>query len=181
METFVLTEATVFCARHPKEETAVSCASCGTPICPKCMVSTPVGMKCRDCASNRKSPLYHVRPGRLALAALTSLAAGAVSTMLQFLGFFAFLAAAPYGYFAGSLILRAAGRKRGLTLEITAGTGMVLGGLAAQLAPAALAGRIPWHQTAGVFSYGVFSLISPFFWMAVIISTACAVSKIRYL
>jgi membrane associated rhomboid family serine protease len=41
------------CYRHPGRETGVSCSSCGRPICPDCMTSTPVGMRCPDCARQR--------------------------------------------------------------------------------------------------------------------------------
>lgn len=41
------------CYRHPGEETNVSCSSCGRPICPRCMTSTPVGMRCPECAGQR--------------------------------------------------------------------------------------------------------------------------------
>ena len=38
------------CYRHPDRETGVSCSACGRPICPECMTSTPVGMRCPECA-----------------------------------------------------------------------------------------------------------------------------------
>ena len=38
------------CYRHPNRETGVSCSNCGRPICPECMTTTPVGMRCPDCA-----------------------------------------------------------------------------------------------------------------------------------
>ncbi|MGH2854980.1 MAG: rhomboid family intramembrane serine protease [Solirubrobacteraceae bacterium] len=41
------------CYRHPARETAVSCSSCGRPICPDCMTPTQVGMRCPECASQR--------------------------------------------------------------------------------------------------------------------------------
>jgi membrane associated rhomboid family serine protease len=41
------------CYRHPSRETGVSCSSCGRPICPDCMTTTPVGMRCPECASQR--------------------------------------------------------------------------------------------------------------------------------
>jgi membrane associated rhomboid family serine protease len=41
---------TQVCYRHPRRETAVSCSSCGRPICPDCMVFAAVGIKCPDCA-----------------------------------------------------------------------------------------------------------------------------------
>ncbi len=41
------------CYRHPNRETAVSCSSCGRPICPECMTPTPVGMRCPECSNQR--------------------------------------------------------------------------------------------------------------------------------
>jgi len=41
------------CYRHPSRETGVSCSNCGHPICPDCMTTTPVGMRCPDCARQR--------------------------------------------------------------------------------------------------------------------------------
>jgi membrane associated rhomboid family serine protease len=41
------------CYRHPGRETGVHCSNCGRPICPDCMTSTPVGMRCPECASQR--------------------------------------------------------------------------------------------------------------------------------
>jgi membrane associated rhomboid family serine protease len=38
------------CYRHPSRETGVSCSNCGRPICPDCMTTTPVGMRCPECA-----------------------------------------------------------------------------------------------------------------------------------
>jgi membrane associated rhomboid family serine protease len=38
------------CYRHPSRETGVSCSSCGRPICPDCMTTTAVGMRCPECA-----------------------------------------------------------------------------------------------------------------------------------
>lgn len=41
------------CYRHPNRETGVSCSNCGRPICPECMTSTPVGMRCPECAKQK--------------------------------------------------------------------------------------------------------------------------------
>jgi membrane associated rhomboid family serine protease len=41
------------CYRHPGRETNVSCSNCGRPICPDCMTSTSVGMRCPECAGER--------------------------------------------------------------------------------------------------------------------------------
>ena len=48
------------CYRHPGRETGVSCSNCGNPICPDCMTSTPVGMRCPECA-RQKTPVRTMR------------------------------------------------------------------------------------------------------------------------
>jgi membrane associated rhomboid family serine protease len=56
------------CYRHPGRETNVSCSNCGRPICPDCMTSTPVGMRCPECASQRtrvqRAPVGALASGR---------------------------------------------------------------------------------------------------------------------
>jgi len=41
------------CYRHPDRETGVSCSNCGRPICPDCMTTTSVGMRCPECAREK--------------------------------------------------------------------------------------------------------------------------------
>ena len=41
------------CYRHTDRETGVACSSCERPICPDCMTTTPVGMRCPQCARDR--------------------------------------------------------------------------------------------------------------------------------
>ena len=36
------------CAEHPDVETGLRCGRCETPICPKCMIMTPVGARCES-------------------------------------------------------------------------------------------------------------------------------------
>ena len=169
------TDEPVYCARHPREQTAVRCATCGTPICPRCMVTTPVGFKCRDCGTSRKSALYQIRPERFLLAAVAALLAGAGASLLGGIGFFAIFIATAYGYAAGTVVLRASGMKRGSRLEVLTGAAMVIGALAARLLPALVTGG---HIT---LTAAALTLADPFFWIAVALSAACAVSRIRYL
>ncbi len=56
-----------FCRRHPKIETGLRCARCNTPICPRCMVYTSVGLRCPDCANNPQ-PTVKPSPGAYAQA-----------------------------------------------------------------------------------------------------------------
>lgn len=74
------------CARHPDVETALRCATCGTPICPDCQITTPVGMKCAQCGLAPVPEIHRLSPGALARAiaagALVSTAAGIVALLL---------------------------------------------------------------------------------------------------
>ena len=46
-------EGEFYCARHVKAVTRLRCGRCETPICPKCTVPTPAGMRCKPCAKNK--------------------------------------------------------------------------------------------------------------------------------
>ena len=48
------------CAAHPDIETNLRCGKCGTPVCPKCMVPGPVGVRCPQCARATKLPTFKV-------------------------------------------------------------------------------------------------------------------------
>lgn len=48
----------VRCSYHPDTFTRLRCSRCGKPICPKCAVRTPVGLRCPDCAGVRGLPTY---------------------------------------------------------------------------------------------------------------------------
>ncbi len=46
----VSSSAVPVCYRHTDRETGVACSNCGRPICPDCMTTTSVGMRCPECA-----------------------------------------------------------------------------------------------------------------------------------
>jgi membrane associated rhomboid family serine protease len=49
------------CYRHPNRETGVRCSNCERPICPDCMTSTPVGMRCPECARQGRTRIRTMR------------------------------------------------------------------------------------------------------------------------
>jgi membrane associated rhomboid family serine protease len=51
------------CYRHPNRETGVRCSNCERPICPDCMTSTPVGMRCPECARRGATRVRTMRSG----------------------------------------------------------------------------------------------------------------------
>src|SRR3990170_5636688 len=134
------------CARHPNVETGLRCAACGTPICPDCMVETPVGMKCPDCGRLPLPSIYRLTPGTLLIAVVVAAALSAVAAALALvlrLGFLAIF----LGPFAGGLIgeaaSRAAGWKRGPAMArvaaISSAIGLVF--LGPQIVSALIGGR----------------------------------------
>jgi hypothetical protein len=108
----------VRCANHPKVETAVSCSSCGKPICPDCMVPAPVGIKCAGCARLPRSARVSLRPRRAAAAFGASFGIGsAIGVLLAFggttgLGFLSFILGWVVGLVIGRATLRASGHYR---------------------------------------------------------------------
>lgn len=71
------------CYRHPDRETNVACSSCGRPICTDCMTSTPVGMRCPDCAGHR-TEVRRVVPGARARGGSPATVARVVLNVLAF-------------------------------------------------------------------------------------------------
>ena len=111
------------CARHPDVETNLRCGKCGTPICPRCMVQSPVGARCPDCAKLTKIPTYRVSSSfylravvaGLVSAVVTGIVWGIIESYLPF-RFFSLIIAAGIGYLIGEAISRSVNRKRGTTL-----------------------------------------------------------------
>jgi hypothetical protein len=127
-------EAPRYCAAHPDVETALSCGRCETPICPRCMVQTPVGGRCRTCANVRKAPMYTLGPallGRVALAALGGGLAGGLlwGYLLPGLGgfgFFMLFAGLLAGHGMSRLVDRAGKGRRGPVVQGLAVAGLSL-------------------------------------------------------
>jgi hypothetical protein len=114
------------CAKHPQEETYVRCGKCDTPICGRCTVVTPVGMKCRACAGRAVS-VDEPTGRQMGVALAASLGAGLALGWISL--FFFVLGGAIFGYLVGEVTLRAGSRRRGTAMQVIAGAGALLGGL----------------------------------------------------
>ena len=44
------TQATQVCSRHGDRETLLTCGRCGQPYCTDCLIHTPAGQRCHQCA-----------------------------------------------------------------------------------------------------------------------------------
>jgi len=43
------TGETLYCYRHPKEATNLTCGKCERPICTRCVINGPAGIRCPEC------------------------------------------------------------------------------------------------------------------------------------
>jgi hypothetical protein len=119
------------CYRHPSRETAISCANCERPICTDCMVYTPVGIKCPDCARLPRSAIVRLKPDRAA----RTIAAAAVGGLVLGIGILVLQAAVGLfftlilGYLIGiamsEIVLWGSGRYRSPTTAAIAVGGCI--------------------------------------------------------
>lgn len=123
----------VMCPRDPGVETGLRCSRCETPICPKCMLQTPVGARCRDCARISRSPIYTLSTAHYARAAAASVIGGVVMGLVWALvllpfsfGFLSIFLGAGLGYAFTRILDVATGRKRGPTVVWFASAGIVI-------------------------------------------------------
>ena len=120
------------CARHPDVETGLGCSRCGTGICPRCMVQTPVGARCPDCAQVRRIPTYNLGRQTFVMAIGAALVGGiAVGIAWAFFNvityiFFGVLAALAIGFAVGELVSLASKRRAGPPLQAIAIGGVVI-------------------------------------------------------
>lgn len=118
------------CARHTDVETDLKCGKCEQPICPKCAVQTPVGLRCPKCAALKKLPVFEISPvfylRAIAAGLATAASLGAIWPFIPLGGFFLFFLALVIGYLIGEAISLATNRKRGPGLQIVAGISVVV-------------------------------------------------------
>ena len=149
------------CATHPNVETNLRCGKCGKLICPKCLVQTPVGARCPDCARLGKLPTYRVSIQHYLKATGTGLGMAIVcgvawGVVMGFVPFFYlnFLLAAGVGYAIGEVISLSVNRKRGKGLAVVAGIFVAVSYLVSIL--------FPWGRLFPLFNmlYLILDLLS---------------------
>lgn len=116
------------CAFHKGVETNVSCPDCGRYMCPKDMVDTPVGYKCKECGRSRRPLLGGVKPRQYALGAAAALGSGiALGLVLAFVPVFSFWLSILGGIAVGEATRRGAGGHRTWEFAALAALGSLAG------------------------------------------------------
>ena len=115
------------CANHPRVQTVVSCGRCDKPLCTRCMIYTPVGVRCRDCAQLRRLPQYILTPRVYArvlpTAAALALICGFLLSLVPRLGL---LASIVIGFLVSDVLGRVSGYKQGRTMQVIAGATVIV-------------------------------------------------------
>ena len=141
------TQTAAPCKRHPGFQTSVSCGRCGDPVCPRCLVHAPVGVRCPDCGRAAPNPVFDVSGLVLLRAAAVGLPIALLGGGLVWLMLFAVRFIVPeitaevarvaliasaallagFGYLIGEAVSRAVNRKRGTKLKILSCVCMFIG------------------------------------------------------
>jgi hypothetical protein len=167
----------VRCAAHPDVATNLRCGKCDKPICPKCLVQTPVGARCQECAGLYKLPTYrvsgpyYVRAAgtALGLAIIIGLVWGFVHYYLGQLGpILSIVAGYGIGYAIAEVTGLAVNRKRGRWLA-------VVGALAVVIA-FGISGLVDFYR----FGYLYFKVyLNLYTLLAVVFGIVAAVNRLR--
>ncbi|MCC6176833.1 MAG: hypothetical protein IT305_16110 [Chloroflexi bacterium] len=139
------------CAADPSVETYLRCGRCDTPICPRCMIHTPVGARCKACARLRKLPMFELGPldyaraigGGVGAAYVAGFILTLVQSMMPFLGFLGLLLVLGYGYVVGEAVSQTSRRKRGTRVGVIAALAVPLGLVLARATLFVLGGAFP--------------------------------------
>jgi hypothetical protein len=174
----------LYCYRHPDRETWVRCGRCDQPICSKCSMQGPVGLRCKQCGRPSRDALATLRPTQLLLAAAVSLGGGAIigyaGSTLQIYGLVV-------AFFGGGLIAealdRVVGIKRGPRILTIAVPGIIAGGLAGGV----LSALWSWQQMTayvGAEEPGIpldawLMTVAPFALLAVLVAAGVAAARLR--
>ncbi|MFQ5343429.1 MAG: tetratricopeptide repeat protein [Anaerolineae bacterium] len=145
-------EEVTYCTWHPDRETRLRCNRCGRLMCTECAVRHPVGLRCKECVKETRSPIYKVAVRDYLIAGGVGLFLSTIAGLIVpvvagigFIGWFlAFFIGPAVGAGIADLMSRVV-RKRGRGLGILAGACLVLG---------VMLGGVIWAQhPLGAFAF----------------------------
>ena len=165
------------CATHPSVETELACGKCGKAICPRCLVHTPVGARCRGCANVRRLPTYNISAQfmlrGLAGAAVSGAALGGLWAVIFPFGlgfYFGLFLGLGLGYAVGEVVSVAANRKAGPPLQVIAAGGVIIAYLVHDVVLASALRNVSIRDLLTQDSFG---------YVVVILAIVVAASRVR--
>lgn len=175
--------AVQYCTNHKDRETLRICGRCERPFCPDCLISTPVGGRCRECARPAKHARMVVEPWRWPLVALVAFLGGVVGgAVFHAASWFFIIIALAAGQIMAGAILPVAGRRPGRALAVVSAVFIVIGVLAAmplQLVLSVLAQSAP-GPVSEALGPGVFSsLLNIYTWVGAALMAGTAFTRLR--
>lgn len=176
------------CFAHPDMATNLRCSRCEKPICPRCLVQTPVGARCRDCAQLRRLPVFEVSAPIYAKAAVVSVVAGLVTgsawSFFPLGGFFTFLMCAGAGYVIGEAVSRSVHRRQSRWLKFVAVGGVIIAYIGHVVFPLVIAisgipGGVQLSQGLAIVAAAMAGVAGqPFAWLAIAVGGVVAAGRI---
>ena len=162
-----------YCSFHPNVETRLRCNKCGTPICPKCAVQTPVGFRCPQCVRSQQAIFYTATPLDYIIAAAVGLVASTVAAFIMGrLGIFLALFLGPVaGGVIAEVVRWATGGRRGRWMWLVVSGCIAVGALVAAFSPLLL---LFTPQGLPYLSISVFARLDLIIYVVLAIGTAYA-------
>lgn len=104
------------CLRHPNTLSNLRCGRCNDLICPECMLQSPVGARCSDCATIGQAPIFRATGAEF--TATIGLAVGGAIVFGIIYGLIAWVLwqlplTLQIGYVAASMVIALAGAPLG--------------------------------------------------------------------
>jgi hypothetical protein len=154
----------LYCIDHPQRETVLRCNRCSAPVCPDCVVRTPVGFRCKECIKAQQSGFYNARGYDWIIAAVLSFVLSIPAAILSgLLGWWFALIVSPFaGSLIGGAVHGATGRRRGRNTWWVAAAGIVAGAFVVVIArPARLLAAVIYAVMATGAAIGILRLGRP--------------------
>ena len=119
-----------YCINHPQIETRLRCSKCGTPICPRCAVQTPVGFRCPQCIRSQQAIFYTSTPLDYGIAVVVGLVISTIAALiLSRVGIFLALILGPVaGGVIAEVVWWAIRRRRGRWMWLVVSICIAIGG-----------------------------------------------------
>ncbi|HEX2618703.1 MAG TPA: hypothetical protein VHL11_01115 [Phototrophicaceae bacterium] len=130
----VIQEDINYCEVHTDKEATLRCIRCNRYMCTQCIVQSPVGYICRECARRHDDKFFNaINSDPAIIFAVCGILTGIGAAIIGATGFpvfFLIVLGLPIGGVIGEAALRATKRRRGRTSHWFATAGAIIGGFA---------------------------------------------------